>query len=461
MKRSVYYIATSFILVFLLFLSFLPVFYAVAEEENLLPDGGFDNVSVYTSGVILKGRYMGAGWRFSDDCEIEILDSSQENYGIYNSGKGNSVSAVSRIKDGNYQLPAGNYRAGFLFATANTVQSATVCVSLVNVETGEETASEPVSVGAVTEFTPLEFDITVSLTAVYEFKVTATKVTATKFYAHFDDFYLYAAKEPNETVADATDIGTEVGAALRITGNAGLRFTGRIRKAFFSGYESVYGDVEAGMIIVPTDYIDDCEFTAYALESAGIPKQICVVNEMRSENCVIGDAEEEYYLFTCAIVDIQPFNLDRDFSARTFLRYKVDDEYVYVYGEYSEEDHSRSVFGVAQRAAEEPYIYSDAANAVIEYYANSVSVAVADFSERSGNSFRFEYIATKGCFVPDYDRSAFTVGNVSVAVDGVEADISSGYLMLDGDCTVTITLDVTSGEAEEFSLRAKIYKTER
>lgn len=438
-----------------------------AENENLIIDGGFENVSIDKSGIVPKVTYHGDedDWDFNN-CKIMYIEGSDDDCEIKNeSGTVSSFSAISRIKSDDYVLPAGNYMAGFYFYNTKPV---IITVSLVNTATSEE-ITETLDVAEINaSYIQAEFEFTVNDPAVYQFKVIAEKNSTSKtFYVHFDNFYMYAVgggEEPAEESQEETfpDVFTADGAGLRVYADAGLRFQGYVKKSFYDTCRIENDVVETGIIIVPTDFLSDCEFTVEALTAAGKPKQICVASDMTEVAYQVGEETENYYMFYCALVGIRPYNLDREFSARTFLRYKNGNcAYTYVYGDYSETDNSRSVCGVANLAYADIDKYNERIQAAIQYFISAVAETENEPVEHQGDVYEYAFSVGKGCFTLEYDRNNFTLSDVSVTVDGKAADFSNGYIILDDEAEITVRVTATGSSASGFSLKAKVYKTDR
>ena len=136
----------------------------------------------------------------------------------------------------------------------------------------------------------------------------------------------------------STSVETEDGASIRADSREpGLRFKGRVNKTVYDELIKFYGaeNVEAGMIIVPEDYLSDgTAFTAEALKEKS-PLFIVAErfnNEARAE-------EVGYYGFNCALIEIATENTDRSFAARAYIKCVDGATEKYVYATYNKEKH--------------------------------------------------------------------------------------------------------------------------
>ena len=142
------------------------------------------------------------------------------------------------------------------------------------------------------------------------------------------------------------DFYTEDGAAVRNGSYTGLRFKGYIA----NGLEASIADkiVSFGMILSPTDYIENKAFTLDDYKEGWMYKQ--VANEY-----VEGEGFDYFYV---TMTKIQAANIAREFSARVYLEIAYDDGGAdYVYSQYDQAKHSRSAYQVAQAAYSDESAY--------------------------------------------------------------------------------------------------------
>ncbi len=160
------------------------------------------------------------------------------------------------------------------------------------------------------------------------------------------------------------------GASIRVDAeNPGLRFSGKVDKTVYDEYVSDFSDVNAGILIVPKDYLQDLtDFTFGQLINKN--KKYLDIKALKWNN--IDSAESDgFYGFSCVISEILPQNLDREFSARAYLRYTEDGVTKYIYSDFSEEKNSRSVNSVAKKFVE-IYSFPEDVGKVINYFATAV-----------------------------------------------------------------------------------------
>lgn len=140
------------------------------------------------------------------------------------------------------------------------------------------------------------------------------------------------------------------GAAVRLDTPTGLRFTAVMGKAYLDSFKAEGKTVTHGIIIAPTDYIGDGEFTVDALGS--VDKYL----EIEAEKYVNDPEADGYYKYTGVIVKINTWNYERAFSAIAYVKV-VDDEtqeVTYYYSDYDEAVNSRSVAAIAEDAYNDP-----------------------------------------------------------------------------------------------------------
>lgn len=162
-------------------------------------------------------------------------------------------------------------------------------------------------------------------------------------------------------------LSTDVGASIRLSKDTpGLRFTAKVDKTAYDSFYKNY-DAEVGIIIAPLDYVQSAgEFTVDALALAGKTYLEIQAKQWNNSASIVKDG---YYGFSCAIVNIKPANVKREFCARSYIKYVVDGNTVYIYGEYNYSDHARSIYSVANKAMEDIDFYDDFEQRIITAYA--------------------------------------------------------------------------------------------
>ena len=214
--------------------------------------------------------------------------------------------------------------------------------------------SELTSVTAINEWTDVSVAIPSNENAV---KVKITITVNAKSNCGID--YVYGV----------TDIiSTDAGASIRLSKDTpGLRFTGKVDKTFYDEYFANYG-ASVGMIIVPIDYVQSVgEFTVDALNNGG-KAYLDIQAKIWNNSATI--EQDGYYGFSCAIVNIKQNNVKREFCARTYIKYTLNNQTTYIYGEYDYISHARSIYSVANKAMEDIDDYDDIDQEIIIAYAN-------------------------------------------------------------------------------------------
>ena len=269
--------------------------------------------------------------------------------------------------------------------------------------------------------------------------------------ADIDDVYLTLKENPEEEFIPTLSeyLITEEGAYLRTCpDSAGLRFTGRVDKAFYENALSEHENVTVGMLIAPADYIRDCGFTAEELSAKGRRFSAVTANAWNNADTALSDG---YYGFNCAIVNILTYNTDRTFCARTFLCYDDGDGVTYVYGNFNAESNGASVYGIALSAREDAVESGDAETLeVIDLFIDRVFFPQAEVTATQSGAV-LEYVAPAGYFT----LIGAPKNAVSVTVNGETADYSAGFILLDGQSSVAVTV-----LGVDYSLiTAKVYRT--
>lgn len=333
-----------FVCCMLVFAFFIPIMPAndvcavtdVSEEINLLPNGDFNDVDTEESvvwGETIK-TYTAKGW--------DVQNGSTELNGEKDFRIQIKKKKSATITSDTLYFFAGEYK---ISADIQCEQA----YSYPKFKLASKNVSDCVA--------DADGIINVSESGLYTFQINATAPTNKSLF--IDDVVLYDTEK--------TSIVTESGAYVRTAqGNAGLRFKGKVNKALFDGYVNnpECTEVTAGMIIAPTDFLSDCAFTVSALN----------LNEKAVQKCNASIVAEKdgYYTFNCAIVGILSQNIDRPFSARSFISFKIGDTTYYLYGNYSENNNSRSVYEIACLAREEIESFEDYQQDIINGFCNAI-----------------------------------------------------------------------------------------
>lgn len=321
-----------------------PVYRAqTGESVNLLLDGGFENCK-YNSD---SGTY---------DLSEEWTDvSSMFSPNADNAHRGGFSATVSCKKErvithSAITLERGKiYKVGAFALMRNPKQGTVIpAFTVALTKSGESSVVK----SATLEFSDIalnewhEFGFYVEIRETAEYVVSFTAKAANKGDAvYVDDVYV-----TDESTVTSDKVNMVAGASIRLDKNHGIRFIG---KADYE-YSQNYKDPVFGIILLPTDYLtEDVTFTVAGLEEKGktyvkAERDSSYPGDYRFNNydTVLSDG---YYEFTCALVDIQPKNVKREFSARAYIRYVDENTGVsrYVYSDYAKEKNSRSVYNLA------------------------------------------------------------------------------------------------------------------
>lgn len=285
-------------------------------------------------------------------------------------------------------------------------------------------------------FRDVFYDFKLSEQGNYVFYLTVNGLTDDLY---VDDIELLTFSSEEET---DENLITENGAYIRTDPDkSGLLFKGRVNKSFYDDCASLHTGVKVGMIIAPTDFLNDCSFTYSALFSAKAVL-LCVANNWN--NTETADTNG-YYGFSCAIVNILPYNTDREFSARSFISYTENGETKFIYADYDRAYHSRSVYGVAKAALNSAATLTDEELSAVNYFYNIVEKPTPTSISSDGNTFTLTFSSLKGYFVLDYDRTAYNVIVTAFTVNNRDrlTKFASGMYEISNENNVSITFTVT------------------
>ena len=260
-------------------------------------------------------------------------------------------------------------------------------------------------------------------------------------YLYVDDIELLTFCSDEKT---DENLITENGACIRTNPDmSGLLFKGRVNKSFYDDCASLHTGVKVGMIIAPTDFLNDCPFTYSALFSA---KSVLLCVASKWNNSETADTNG-YYGFSCAIVKILPYNTDREFSARSFISYTENGETKFIYADYDQAYHSRSVYGVAKAALNSAATLNEGQLSAVNYFYNIVEKPTPTSASSDGNTFTLNFSSLKGYFVLDYDRTAYdvivTAFTVKTSNKLGDFNSASGMYKITSERDVSITFTVT------------------
>ena len=432
MKRLVSFLFV-FVFCFISF-SFIVSPYKITSSEgtNILSNGDFN----LTADGALPFTY----WQGSN---IKVKNLKNGNYAVQSS----TTSDVLVLYQNDLNLEAGKYNVKFQAQLAKSGNPVDISVRFISNNGTGSVASIATKNISNDRWEEVSFDLVLSENGLYQFNCMANEACLDKPRVYIDDMVL--VRENGVKTAAGADLRT-------VKSSAGLRFKGTVDKNLYDGYVENYGaeNVQVGMIIAPTDFLSDCDFTYEAL-SAGKAVQVGVATRWNNESKIATDG---YYGFNCAFVNILPYNTDRRFSFRSFLRYTVGNKTTYIYSDYDETDNSRSVYELALAFREDESNFADYQVEVIKYFCNLI-----DYPKHSvnndGNTFTLTFAAIKGYFVLDYDRSAYSLKNASIAIGDGAAKSFSGmeYVLAAESITITFTVD-TAETLTSCPVRGKVYK---
>lgn len=241
----------------------------------------------------------------------------------------------------------------------------------------------------------------------------------------------------------AAKVETEEGASIRaqINGN-GIRFRGRVDKITYDKMIEQFGkeNVEAGIIIVPTDYLtDNVEFTIDGLKE----KSPLIIAAEKWNNADTAE-QDGYYGFNCAMTDIYPENTDRKFSARAYVKYSTGNTEKYSYAEYDEAKHSRSIYEVATKASKELGISSEMTEIITAYLEriNIRELKEDDFTE-NGNSLTIN-LSYSGEGVLKTEIAESNNITITVKENGTKITSKKGYYKITDYTNIELTYTYNS-----------------
>lgn len=404
-------------------------------EMHLLTNGNFNGYTTEGSFLI---TYFVTDWTASEGVSVDASDTENLRFAV---GSGSNMT----ITQSGVSLEAGTYRAGVKIKTAG---EASVSFKL---QGGTEYETADISVQDTGgEYSEVAGTVTVSA-GNYDFTICFKNVSDI---CYADDAFLEIYDAAPETDANLT---TGTGASVRITGASGLRFYGSADKTYYDGFKNSHPEATLGMLIVPYDYLKDCDyFSVECLEAAGRKYLEIQANVWNNQPETDG-----YYGFNCAITDIHTLNLDRPFAARTYLKYDDGGKDAYIYGDFNSTDNVRSVSAVAKAAQADNGYYgslSPSEKAVIDYYAGAIEdISLSAVSSYSNGIFTCTFTAkSEGYVVFSYDLAPEkSVSSIVATSCGEEKDIlGNAFEVSSGQVRITITTDggPFSSPVENFSL---------
>ena len=165
----------------------------------------------------------------------------------------------------------------------------------------------------------------------------------------------------------APKITIDEGASICMGDPTGIRFTGTVSRSYYESLVKDYGEenVKAGMLIAPTSNLDSVdEFTKEALDAwNGAATKYLEIDA----DALVNEGNAAYRI-TCAMGNIKANDVEKEFSARLYVKVTSNGKTEYSYSEFSKADNSRSVAYVATAALAD---FSDEADST---HTNEVNV---------------------------------------------------------------------------------------
>ena len=206
-----------------------------------------------------------------------------------------------------------------------------------------------------------------------------------------NDLKEVALTENKEYELAYLDFYTEAGASIRISGYTGLRFRGFIDSQIDANIQD--NIKEYGMILAPTDYIENKAFTLDDYQEGSMYKQ-------PAQNTMEGAELTHFYV---TMTHLKATNMAREFSARVYVEISYDDGSTgFVYSNYTKVDNSRSAYEVAKSA------YNDE-----DEYAGMDETTATSIKTFLQNNYLNKAIDVNTLGVKANDDATYTVDSVS------------------------------------------------
>ena len=388
-------------------------------EDGVTVSGVADNPYAYTNGKTYYNGYS-SGALFQAGCTYyaEIVKTANDDKDtsanendftakIYMKDKDGNVSLVwdsANYSDNyddsdprNYTMEQAPYIGLYMYADVEGLVLSDVCAvyekadgSLVQGEvyanpvTGNFTVMEQpesVTVNVVAK------DGSVLATDTCDFgdKYTLPTSNAAYFLGWNDGKALYNANDAiamynDVTVTETTfEFKTMVGAGIRVAEKSGIRFGTLVNKADYDNLVALGIAVATGTLITPTDYLADenvFEGESSLKEGEGIHLKN-IVNDGFAKTVVENGVE--YYVYYGSLVNLQNHNYARAFSGTSYATLTIAGEETTIYGGYTKENQSRSIYQVAKAVlADDELPENGTQKTAAKGYVNSVVMATVE-----------------------------------------------------------------------------------
>lgn len=348
---------------------------AVAEEYNSLSieNANFDVSKLVT--VMFQKRYIPESWTtgLSSDASYVRCDSTigyNGNTSIYFLGNTGDITETNLSGQAINVNGSRNYRFGFM-AKNGQESNVAVYMKILAYDTNDELVCDYVGETFYTtsEWKEVFVEFTLSAFAVKVIPVICVKgvnnYDSSSKVCYVDAVYGYEKASPCDNFFVTN------GASLRLVKDSpGIRFQASIDKQVYDKYAKNYNSVSAGMVLVPTESLENLEdYTIEELEENKILYVLITANKWCNVTTIETDG---YYQYYCALVNILPQNIGRSFSARAYVSYEKDGKTFYEYSTYNESVNSRSVKEIAILAQAEIEKYNQEQAKIINNYATFV-----------------------------------------------------------------------------------------
>lgn len=162
-------------------------------------------------------------------------------------------------------------------------------------------------------------------------------------YNENDEIKLYE----DVTITETTfEFKTMVGAGIRAADRSGIRFGTLVNKADWDKLSALGINITTGTLITPTDYLAD--ENVFVGESS--LKQGKTLKNIENDGFAktVKEGGVDYYVYYGSLVNLQNKNYARAFSGTSYATLTVAGVETTIYGGYSKENQSRSVYQVAK-----------------------------------------------------------------------------------------------------------------
>ena len=286
-------------------------------------------------------------------------------------------------------------------------------------------------------------------TQTYEFgdRYTLPTSQAAYFLGWSDGKALYNSNDVVALYNDVTitemtfEFKTMVGAGIRVADPSGIRFGTLVNKADWDKLVDLGISVATGTLITPTDYLaDENVFEGESsLKSGKTLKDI--ENDGFAKTIVENDVE--YYVYYGSLVNLQNHNYARAFSGTSYAILTIAGEETTIYGGYTKENQSRSIYQVAKAVlADDTLPENGTQKTAAKAYVDSVVMATVEgttVTMDENGSTAYE-VTVAGTTVTVTAKEGGDVSNVkSIVLNGC---ICKDFNVANG--TITLTLPTTN-----------------